>query len=93
MIIRRATPHDEPALRRLAALDSKRPPKGDALVAEIDGQIHAAIGLADGTAIADPFKNTAELVELLQMRAQQLTAPQPSRPTRLLRARSAPADA
>jgi hypothetical protein len=96
MIIRRATPDDDAGLRRLAALDSKRPPAGDTLVAEVDGRIHAAVSLTDGRSVADPFRPTAELVDLLRMRATQLgavPARPPSRVRRLLPYRSAPADA
>jgi hypothetical protein len=75
MIIRRTTPDDTAVLRRLAALDDAAALRGDALVAEVDGEIAAAISLSDGRAIADPFRHTAELVELLRMRAAQLTEP------------------
>jgi hypothetical protein len=50
-------------------------------VAEVDGNIHAAISLSDGRAIADPFRHTAELVDLLKMRAAQLTQPAEPRTT------------
>jgi hypothetical protein len=75
MIIRRTTPGDTTALLQLAALDDAHALQGDTLVAEVDGQIHAAIDLSDGRAIADPFRHTAELVDLLRMRATQLTEP------------------
>jgi hypothetical protein len=96
MIIRRTTPDDAIALMRLASLDSQRPLGPDALVAVVDGQIHAAVSLGDGRAIADPFRHTAELVDLLRMRAEQLEVPslEPrSRLARLLPARGATADA
>jgi hypothetical protein len=96
MIIRRTTPDDAAALTRLAALDSKRPLAGDALVAEVDGDILAAVSLAGDEAIADPFKRTADLVAMLEMRAQQLAAPPAPRTslrTRLLAQRGATADA
>ncbi len=73
MIIRRTTRDDTAVLRRLAALDDAAALRGDALVAEVDGQIHAAVSLSDGRAIADPFRHTAALVDLLKLRAQQLT--------------------
>jgi hypothetical protein len=96
MIIRRTTPDDAIALLRLASLDSQRPLGSDALVAVVDGQIHAAVSLSDGRAVADPFRPTAELVDLLRMRAEQLEAPRMparSRLARLLPARGATADA
>ena len=66
IILRHATTADERALRDLAALDSQALPAGPFLVAEVEGQPHAALSLSDGTAIADPFEPTAELVELLR---------------------------
>ena len=96
MIIRRTTPDDSAALLRLASLDDTHPLAGDALVAEIDGEVRAAVSLADGRAIADPFRHTAELVDLLRMRAAQLEAPVAPRRSllaRLLPARGATADA
>jgi hypothetical protein len=88
MMIRRTTPDDATQLMRLAALDSQRPLGPDALVAVVAGEIHAAVSLADGRTVADPFRPTAELVDLLQMRAEQLAAP--AEPKRSLRARLLP---
>jgi hypothetical protein len=76
--IRRAYPDDEPALRRLAALDSAPAPAGEVLVAEVGGELHAAIAVADGAAVADPFRRTADLVELLRLRAARAQAATPS---------------
>jgi hypothetical protein len=42
------------------------------VVAEVDGEIRAAVSLSDGTAIADPFHRTADLVALAETRAHQL---------------------
>jgi hypothetical protein len=64
--LRHATTDDEQALRRLAALDSTRLGDGPFLVAETDADVVAALSLSDGTSIADPFRHTAELVELLR---------------------------
>lgn len=72
MVLRADRPTDESTLRRLAALDSTRPLKGRALVAEIDGEPVAAIGLTDGRVVADPFVKTSEVVELLQVRADRM---------------------
>ena len=72
--IRRAGPHDAPALGRLAALDSALPLSGDILLGEVEGEAAAALSLTDGTTIADPFRPTADLVELLAMRRGQLAA-------------------
>jgi hypothetical protein len=67
--IRAARPDDEPTLLRLAALDSAPAPRGEVLVAMADGEILAAIALDSGHTIADPFRHTADLVELLRTRA------------------------
>ena len=72
--IRFAYPDDTAALRRLATLDSKPVPGGPLLVAEVGGELWAAVSITDGgPPIADPFRYTAELVTLLQERAHRLT--------------------
>jgi hypothetical protein len=72
--IRHAFPDDGLALLRLAALDSAEVPAKPLLVAEVDGELRAALSLRDGVAIADPFHPTRALVELLSSRAAQLAA-------------------
>jgi hypothetical protein len=69
IVIRRAHPGEEGVLR-LAGLDSARVPETPLLLAEVDGQPRAALSLSDGSAIADPFHPSAELIDLLRMRAQ-----------------------
>lgn len=69
LVIRPAYPDDASALVRLAALDSRRPLAGPAIVAERDGRILAALGLEDERALADPFAPTADLVVLLRLHA------------------------
>jgi hypothetical protein len=88
--IRPAFPDDAAAVARLAALDSARLPAGPLLIAEVDGVPWAALTLHGGRAIADPFRPTAALVELLRRRAEQLTQ-EPARGWRSLaqRGRSA----
>jgi hypothetical protein len=70
LVLRRAQAEDEAALARLARLDSARRPTGDMLVAEVGGQIVAAVPFGGGRAIADPFRPTADVVELLRARAE-----------------------
>ncbi len=77
LIIREAQPTDVAALERLAALDSGRVPSGRLLVAEADGKIQAAVPLAGGPAIADPFRSTTASVSLLGLRAAQLRGLRP----------------
>jgi hypothetical protein len=72
--IRRAFPDDALALLRLAALDSAQPLVAPALVAEVDGEVRAALSLRDGAVIADPFHRTQPLVELLLARVKHLVS-------------------
>ena len=72
LVLRRSTVEDEPALARLARLDSAPRPRGDMLVAEVDDKIVAAVPFDGGRAIADPFRPTADVVELLRARAERL---------------------
>jgi hypothetical protein len=88
--IRRATPRDASAVERLAELDSARPPAGDLLVAEVDGELWAAVGLGSGTVVADPFRPSGEVAELVHLRVKQLHKAEPRRrPRRLLLGRQA----
>jgi hypothetical protein len=72
--IRYAFSDDARALATLAALDSCDPPAQPMLIAEVEGELLAALSLADGAVIADPFRRTAGLVELLEARAAQLAS-------------------
>jgi hypothetical protein len=72
--VRRSASGDERLLAHLAELDSARPPKGPALIAEADSRILAALPLGSGRPIADPFEPTAELVALLELRRMQIEA-------------------
>jgi hypothetical protein len=83
--IRRTTEADEPTLRRLAKLDSQRPLDGPVLIGEIRGLPAAAVSLADGRVIADPFQTTVHLRQILHMRFDAFRAYSrtPSLPQRL----------
>jgi hypothetical protein len=70
--IRPATPTDRSALERLAALDSAATPTGEILIAEVGREPQAAVHVPSGATIADPFRPTAHLVELLTLRAKTL---------------------
>jgi len=72
LTIRYANPDDVGSLEDLASLDSQRPPRGLVLVAEVEGDLWAAVSLDDHHAIADPFRPTSELLFLLHQRARQL---------------------
>jgi hypothetical protein len=70
--IRLAGAADLPALERLAALDGKLLATDRHVVADVGGRLVAAVSLVDGSPIADPFFETAPVVRLLELRAQQL---------------------
>jgi hypothetical protein len=72
LTLRMAVPADADALERLAQLDSRRAPRGAVIVAEVGGDLWAAISIDDGHAVADPFRPTGELVALLVERSRQL---------------------
>ena len=69
--IRHSTLEDSFELARLAQLDDRPPIGREALLGFVDGELKAAVALPGGQAIADPFVRTADLVELLRMRATQ----------------------
>jgi hypothetical protein len=70
--LRFAHEDEQPAISRLAALDSRRAPAGDVLLALVDGEPVAAVSLNDGAVVADPFAPTADAVALLRLRAEHL---------------------
>jgi hypothetical protein len=70
--IRYALVHDSVPLARLAELDSAKAPLDPVLLAEAAGELVAAISLADGAVVANPFRPTADVVELLRARERQL---------------------
>jgi hypothetical protein len=72
LTVRMAAPRDVDAVRLLAALEGVNMPRGDVLVAQVGGEVVAALPLEGGRAIADPFRPSAEFVELLKVRARQL---------------------
>jgi hypothetical protein len=72
--IRGARTDDARTILRLAALDSTRPFDGAALIAEIDGRPQAAMSLATGKVVADPFARTAELVDMLEVHRRAIAA-------------------
>jgi hypothetical protein len=72
VVIRPAVQADHENLLRLAQLDAARPLTGDVLLAERDGRPVAALAVARGEVVADPFEPTAAEVELLRTRARTL---------------------
>ena len=73
LTIRVAATNEWDAIDRLAQRDSAPPPPRDAmLVAEVGGEMRAALSVRNGYAIADPFRSTEAHIALLRARAAQL---------------------
>jgi hypothetical protein len=70
---------DDPQLDRLAELEGRPVPHGRFVVAAVRGRIVAALPLAGGTPLRDPFARTEHLLRLLEVRAEQLREPAPRR--------------
>ena len=62
---------DRERIAELAELDGRPAPSGEALLAEAEGRLVAAVGMSDDAVVADPFRPTADVVELMQMRVEQ----------------------
>lgn len=75
--IRLAAEHERADLARVAERDSRPLPPAPRLVAERDGTVLAILSLETGEVAADPFRPTADLVELLRCRtaAESLDPP------------------
>ena len=69
--IRMSEQSDRAALGRLAALDSRGSAPSEALLGFQGRALVAAMPLDGGEPIADPFEHTAQLVDLLKLRAAQ----------------------
>jgi hypothetical protein len=79
LVIRGSRPDDHRALARLAELDGGRVLDGErVLVAEVDGDLRAAMPIDSGEPVADPFHPTAAVLEVLKLRAQQLRDDHPA---------------
>jgi hypothetical protein len=72
VVIRSARRSDGVALDRLAQLDSARVPAGELLVAESEGALVAAHAPSTGATIADPFRHTVGVVEMLHARGAMM---------------------
>ena len=72
VLVRRATGRDAARIRTLALLDDRRLPDGPFIVAELAGEAVAAMSLASGQIVADPFRRTRDAADLLRVRAAQI---------------------
>jgi hypothetical protein len=61
---------DAESIGRLASLDDGSPPDGPVVLAEMDGEPVAALGIAGGAVVADPVRVSDAIVFL--MRAHRL---------------------
>ena len=66
-----ATSADDGAVAYLSGLDDAERLTGAVLVAYDGDRPLAAMSLADGRTVADPFSRTADVVALLRLRARQ----------------------
>ena len=80
--VRRSRPADRPALARLAQMEGRRPPAEPLLVAEVGGEVLAARSLGSRQIVAHPFRPTAQLLELLDLRSLHLAGREEPPPPR-----------
>ncbi len=85
--LRHARHEDAQALTELAQLDSSRTPGGAVIVAEVAGELWAAVSLDDGHAVANPFRPSGELSFRLLERARDLNRAARRTPAPLLAVR------
>jgi hypothetical protein len=76
--LRLADSDDAAALHRLAVFYDRRPLSGPVLLAEVDGELQAALTLDGRRELMDPLRPCAALVELLALRAKHLRQQTPS---------------
>ena len=69
--LRHATSADAGAVAYLSALDEAERLSGSVLLAFDGDRPVAAMSLEDGRTVADPFTRTADVVDLLRVRARQ----------------------
>lgn len=75
LTIRRLEGLDDAALRRLGELEGREAPAGPLLGAFLDDRLLAVVSLTARQSLADPFVASAEAVELLRLRADQIHGP------------------
>jgi hypothetical protein len=80
--LRRAVDGDARTLATLAELDSQRLPDDEFLIGEVAGQPWAALGIGSGVLLADPYRPTVQLAELLRLRARSMRSIAPLPHTR-----------
>ena len=78
--IRWATPDDARQVEVLAELDEAPLPPTPLLLGFVGDELWAALSPGTGAILADPFRPTVELADLLRERGRQLTVPELRRP-------------
>ena len=73
--VRPSREDDARGLRDLAELDSARVPAGVMLIAEVNGELRAAVTLDGRSVIADPFHHTRHLVDFLEVARREKVTP------------------
>ena len=86
VVLRLSRVQDDMALDTLGKLEGRPVSAGPHVVAEIGREVVAALPLGRGAPLADPFRRTAHLLPLLELRARQLTGDRSRRRTRVLSA-------
>jgi hypothetical protein len=74
VVVRHSTSEDAARIGTLARLDDIRLPAGPYLVAEVGGEVTAAVSIPTGRVLADPFRRTADEADILRLRSSQLAA-------------------
>src|SRR5437764_5165732 len=72
VVLRLRSVQDDDALERLATLEGLPLGEGNYVLAQVAGVVVAALPLNGGRPLADPFRPTAHLMPLLEMRRRQL---------------------
>ena len=72
IVIRTAEGDDRGAVARLVQLADRPAPAAPLLLAEADGRLVAIVSTRSGETVADPFVATADVIELLRLRSEQL---------------------
>jgi hypothetical protein len=74
VVIRPAAYGDTGAVARLAEASERRMPSGLVLVAEIEEQLVAALAVDERVVLTDLWRPTGDVVQLLELRTEQLRA-------------------
>jgi len=75
--IRSASAADVRDLTRLAEISERRVPLGLVLVAQIESDVVAALPVEGGPLLSDLRRSTADVVQLLELRSEQIRAAKP----------------